>query len=151
MEYLRQLAFAPSSEWSKQSGKRSQTKLDLMHSPLLHRNWSRLHWPVFTKKLKWKALLNCPFIWSHSIISTMTGEPFQLSKYVFVFPEKYGLDLPWVHGVSVMSSMAISLSSVGPRSASKVTVKDVLFLIRSLKLCTPLIQPSPWFPATFQT
>lgn len=73
----------------------------------------------------------------------MTGEPFQLSKYVFVFPEKYGLDLPWVHGVNVMSSMAISLSSVGPRSASKVTVKDVLFLIRSLKLCTPLIQPSP--------
>ena len=151
MEYLRHLASAPSSEWSKQSGQRSQTKLDLMHSPLLHRNWSRLHWPGLPKKLKGKVFLNCFFIWFHPIISTMTGEHSQLWKYVFKFSEKYGSDLPCVHGVNVMSSIAISLSEVGPRSASKETVKDVLFLIRSLKLWTPLIHPSPWFPATFQT
>ena len=46
--YSRHSARDPSSEWSAQSATRSQTKIDLMHSPFKHLNWSRLHFPGFT-------------------------------------------------------------------------------------------------------
>ena len=38
------------------------------------------------------------------------------------------------HDVNVISSIAMSLAAVGPRSASKMTVNAVLFLTKSLKL-----------------
>ena len=46
--HLQQSAREPSSEASVQSGTRSQTKLDEMHSPFLQLNWSRLHCPGLT-------------------------------------------------------------------------------------------------------
>lgn len=53
--YLRQLAREPSSEWSWQSATRSHTKLEPMHSPFLHLNWSRLHWPGMAV-MKWNEI-----------------------------------------------------------------------------------------------